>query len=257
MPVYDPKYENLSPAQRVAIEKHSKVAYKLGYMEECLKVVEKLNLPEDAKILDLGCGEGELCSYFKKENVVGIDTCVSSIKTARKLYDKKFMVMSAENLSFEDNTFDYIFAINVLHHVHNPVLALDECYRVLRKGGRLITVDTSCLNPFGIMARWFSFHRIEKSNRPNYKHFNHTRTEIQFTKSQYNVLFKRSPFSKFSIKPHRFFVVFLFMSLYWPFIAKPFFYSFFLESIERFGNWFVKHRFFGNFCYFWRAEAIK
>ena len=42
---------------------------------------------------------------------------------------------NAENLPFEDNSFDAIYICWVLEHVTNPQKIIDQCYRVLRKGG--------------------------------------------------------------------------------------------------------------------------
>ena len=39
---------------------------------------------------------------------------------------------------FEDKKFDYIFIMEVLEHVHNPIKAIKEIRRTLKKGGKLI-----------------------------------------------------------------------------------------------------------------------
>ncbi len=45
------------------------------------------------------------------------------------------------NLSFKEDSFDFIVMINVLHIIDNPKKALDECFRVLKKDGKLIVAS--------------------------------------------------------------------------------------------------------------------
>ena len=46
---------------------------------------------------------------------------------------------SADNIPVDDNTFDIIILAEVVEHLENPIDALQECYRVLKKDGRIIT----------------------------------------------------------------------------------------------------------------------
>ena len=48
------------------------------------------------------------------------------------------MYALAENLPFEENTFDIIYSNGVIHHTPNTKLLIDEIYRVLRPGGKII-----------------------------------------------------------------------------------------------------------------------
>ena len=99
---------------------------------------------KNSKVLDLGCGSGELTlklSPFFKE-IVGIDSFGGYIKTAEKL--KKavgaknvvFKVADGKNLPFEDEYFDFVFSSR------GPLSAnidfIRESFRVLKKGGLMI-----------------------------------------------------------------------------------------------------------------------
>lgn len=94
------------------------------------------------KILEIGCGQGfhtYLLSKNKSNQVVGIDLSLEDINIAKKRYpDVRFKVMNAEKLSFKDNTFDEVYALEILEHVDSVDNVLNEVKRVLRMGGRFI-----------------------------------------------------------------------------------------------------------------------
>ena len=50
--------------------------------------------------------------------------------------NNEFYYMDGQNLSFDDGSFDLVISFNVLEHVPNPAKYLQECYRVMRPGGR-------------------------------------------------------------------------------------------------------------------------
>ena len=51
------------------------------------------------------------------------------------------MVSDAHKMPFDKNTFDNIFMLDVLHHLHSPVLFFEESRYILKKGGRIIMVE--------------------------------------------------------------------------------------------------------------------
>lgn len=112
----------------------------------------KMNLRdiEDRKfnILDIGTGTGFFAIILASlgHEVTGIDLCENMIgnacDTAKSLgYDIDFRVMDAQNLDFEDNTFDIIISRNLTWTLPDVEKAYKEWYRVLNKNGRLINFD--------------------------------------------------------------------------------------------------------------------
>jgi len=107
------------------------------------------------KFLDYCCGEGQI-SIFLAENgvdITGIDISDVSIKIAKEnaiaqgLKDKPtFLVMDAENLEFNDNTFDIIICSGVLHHL-DIQKAYSELARVLKDNGEIICIEPLAYNP--------------------------------------------------------------------------------------------------------------
>ena len=93
-------------------------------------------------VLDVGCGTGLFTDCFKGE-YTGIDINEGYIKKARS--DKKgaFKTGDATALQFEDETFDLVFTLGVLHHLDagNREKMLKEMRRVCKTGGHILIVD--------------------------------------------------------------------------------------------------------------------
>lgn len=115
--------------------------------EEIKKLVE----PVSGQILDIGSADGVFTEVVleasKASGVIGIDVLEESVEWANKFWDKnsrmKFLVGDAQHLDFEAETFDAVFALEVMEHVYEPVKALQEIKRVLKKEGyALILVPT-------------------------------------------------------------------------------------------------------------------
>lgn len=114
------------------------------YHEMCAQT-ERL-VPAGAKVLDCAAGTGELslAAAKKAESVVCTDLSENMLKTARR----KAGFFGAENISFEtrnifelkdpDESYDIVIAGNVLHLLKNPQGAINELWRVLKPGGKLL-----------------------------------------------------------------------------------------------------------------------
>jgi len=65
-------------------------------------------------------------------------------KAIKKLREKAILKLSdAENLPFNDNTFDYVLSTEAFHHFPNPDTAVKEISRVLKKNGRFVLADVN------------------------------------------------------------------------------------------------------------------
>lgn len=99
-------------------------------------------LKEGDKVLDLGCGNGRYYELFKNTEYTGIDNSEKLIKIAQNKYPKiNFQVADSLNLPFEENSFDKIYSIAVLHRIPSKEFRLrffEEARRVLKKDGNLI-----------------------------------------------------------------------------------------------------------------------
>lgn len=102
------------------------------------------------RLLDLGCGTGELAAIFLRAgySYVGIDIEPERIAYARKTYRKgKFHVMDASHLRYPDGYFDQILITGVLHHLSDEQVReiVREMRRVLRPEGRALVMEDIAL----------------------------------------------------------------------------------------------------------------
>ncbi len=97
------------------------------------------------KVLEYGCGTGHNSMYLASfaSELTAIDISDYAIETAEKharklgLTNTRFLEMNAEELTFDDNSFDLIFGNAIIHHL-DLHKSYKEIYRVLRPGGKAI-----------------------------------------------------------------------------------------------------------------------
>jgi SAM-dependent methyltransferase len=107
-----------------------------------------LKLPENARILELGCGHGLLWKENADRIPAGWKLTLSDLSpgmldaswrnlvvTGRSF---QFKEIDAQSIPFEDETFDAVVANHMLYHVPDRPKAIAEMKRVLKAGGRLI-----------------------------------------------------------------------------------------------------------------------
>ena len=108
---------------------------------------------KDSLILDLGCGAGENSVYFtlKGANCIATDYSDGMLHVVDELAARynvkvKTQVVDAMNIPYPDNTFDYVYIANTLHHVDFDKCT-NEIYRVLKPGGKMLSWNPSKHNP--------------------------------------------------------------------------------------------------------------
>jgi SAM-dependent methyltransferase len=105
--------------------------------------IDPLNLPKDAKILDLGCGPGYFLDLMKQRghtNLVGVTLSPNDIKLCEskghtiKAYDLSFL---PQRDGYHDESVDFIFLRHALEHSPFPIFSLMEYNRILKQHSKL------------------------------------------------------------------------------------------------------------------------
>ena len=116
-------------------------------------------LPLNKTALEIGCGTGNgsrlIMKYFQTKKIYATDLDERMINIAkRKNADDSiiFEMQDATNLKYENNSFDAVFDLGVIHHIPNWKDCLKELKRVLKPNGQLVIEDLSIetfSTPFG------------------------------------------------------------------------------------------------------------
>ena len=112
------------------------------------QAIARMDVPADARVLDVGCGSGWatrlLAEYAPNGRVTGIDISDEMIRMARESSQAHgnvdYQMASAEQLPFEDNEFTHAFSMESLYYYRNIPKALNEIHRVLKPGGLFVAV---------------------------------------------------------------------------------------------------------------------
>jgi SAM-dependent methyltransferase len=113
------------------------------------ELVRAAFLPLGTRLLDVGCGEGATLVHLgAPAGATGIDLFEKKIAYAReRLPGCRFAAGSAYELPFADGAFDHVIVRDLVHHLEEPERFVDECVRVLERGGRVDVLETCRNNP--------------------------------------------------------------------------------------------------------------
>jgi ubiquinone/menaquinone biosynthesis C-methylase UbiE len=134
-----------------------------------------LESPDNAKILELGCGHGLLWRENASRIPAGWDVTLSDLSpgmldaawrnlvvTGRTF---KFKEIDAQAIPYENETFDAVIANHMLYHVPDRPKAIAEIKRVLKPGGHLVAT-TLGKNHMKEMSDWMKRASTDKSIEP-------------------------------------------------------------------------------------------
>ncbi|MFZ0640202.1 MAG: methyltransferase domain-containing protein [Candidatus Acidiferrales bacterium] len=118
-----------------------------GVTARLAKLYRSVNI-SGLRLLDLGCGNGSYTAELahRAKWVCGLDAQQQHLTSFRDPIPRVRAI--GEMLPFPPDTFDAITMIEVLEHTKSDEAVLAECYRILRRGGRLIVFVPNKLYPF-------------------------------------------------------------------------------------------------------------
>lgn len=97
-----------------------------------------------AKICEIGCGQANVLLHHPgmATRYTGCDFSEALLQSnGRRFPDAKFVPISVPNkLPFSDSSFDFVFSVFVIEHSTRPAELMNECYRILAPGGKLMII---------------------------------------------------------------------------------------------------------------------
>lgn len=106
---------------------------------------EQLN--RDSRVLELGCGTGNFITALRRDvgcECVGVDPSAEMLEQLRaRGSDVATLHNAAECLELPDSSFDFVYSVDVVHHLEDRSAAFAEVTRVLRPGALVATVTDS------------------------------------------------------------------------------------------------------------------
>ncbi len=131
------------------------------------KIVYNLSMQNNpSKIIDIATGTGDIALCFANDNVevIGIDNALMMLDLANKkmieISNIKFQLEDAENMSFEDNTFDVATVGFGVRNFEDLNQGLSEIKRVLKPGKKLIILETAVPSFFIFRLGYFFYTRL-------------------------------------------------------------------------------------------------
>lgn len=121
-------------------------AYTRARYDLVVNCLKDLALAPEARILDVGCGDGALSGQIRQKlgrSVTGVDASPLAIDLARDAFARRglegqFKCTAGYDTGELENDYDAVVCSDVIEHVQEPLKMLSEIHRVLRHGGHLI-----------------------------------------------------------------------------------------------------------------------
>ena len=156
---------------------------------------EHIGDPDGWDLLDVATGTGHTAFFFgrKQANVFAVDINDEMLEVAQEEADRRslacrFLKGAADDLPFDDATFDLVTCRLATHHFPNVELFLKEAFRVLRPGGQLLIIDN--VVPAGSVGKWIN--EFEQRRDPSH--------QTCLTEASWKELFQAHQFSEIHLE---------------------------------------------------------
>ena len=127
--------------QALSYEQHNNVQQGLG-----IKMIEKLQFGKGMRVLDLGCGTGNLTKVLSEKvgpegRIVAVDPDKERLQIARENYSaSNIEYIEADDKTFPEGQYDLVFANAVIHWIQDKRALFEKVYKNLKVGGQFAFV---------------------------------------------------------------------------------------------------------------------
>lgn len=175
-----------SPAGQIRAERRSNL------------FISTARINKNDKILEIGCGTGLFTRKVHSKtgaNITATDLSPELLKQAKEqLPQATFLLDDAMKMNFPDNSFDVVFGSSVLHHLEMQI-ALNEIFRVLKPGGRMVFAEPNMINPQILIQKNIPYIKEKLGDSPD---------ETAIVRWQFNKMMQDCGFTKVDIYPYDF-----------------------------------------------------
>ncbi|MCJ7446229.1 MAG: methyltransferase domain-containing protein [Bacteroidales bacterium] len=111
------------------------------------KAILLAGINKGSLVADIGAGSGFISEGLidKQVRIVAVDQSQKMLEVMKQKFKDyanfECRLGESENLPFQENELDFVFANMYLHHVDNPQKSINELIRILKAGGKLIITD--------------------------------------------------------------------------------------------------------------------
>lgn len=116
-------------------------------------IFKELSSLNAKRIIEIGAGSGLVSYYlsqFFKGEIVLLDLSAEMLGLAKKRIENpnvSFVVGDGTKTEYSDDYFDAVVGVDIIHHLYDPVAALQEWKRIVKPSGKMVFLETNAYNP--------------------------------------------------------------------------------------------------------------